>query len=293
MESHFKRVEVALANLVDSIAKYNPNPTLAHDLLTADAELSKGLEQLTTHQANYARILSLRATSTTLDTQIRESLNTLTSIRKELIATPLTNSTLSTQSVLYTDLLAYARRISKFTLPPSYRDPRLDIDVRDDKTKASKDTLSSLQINGSSKSQPNMSEDTTVPMSAEKVELTQSTVEINNNIWADYLNPRNDIPWTPWPSEETIRRGALASIQILLNQGIDPATFDPEKSAELEAERKRIVEEEDKLREDERLRLDEEQRMQRERRMGANHTTRREEQPKVFQLETFDDEDDD
>jgi hypothetical protein len=114
-------------------------------------------------------------------------------------------------------------------------------------------------------------------------------------MWTQFLNPSADAPFIPWPSEETIRRGALASIQILVDQGVDPAAFDPEKSAELEAERKRVVEEEDRVRELERVRLEEERRREMERRMSVSGSLageRREEQQKVFQLETFDDDED-
>lgn len=45
LASRFKRVEMALASLIDSIAKYNPNPIHAKDLVAADAELTQGLEQ--------------------------------------------------------------------------------------------------------------------------------------------------------------------------------------------------------------------------------------------------------
>lgn len=92
---------------------------------------------------------------------------------------------------------------------------------------------------------------------------------------SDWLNPLNDGPaFVPWPVEETIRRGALASIQILLDQGVDPATFDPERSAELEAERKRLEEEQDRIREEQREREMERQRAEAERRALAERRRR-------------------
>jgi len=138
--------------------------------------------------------------------------------------------------------------------------------------------------------------DSATPAATQTQMSQNTTVTTNTAMWASYLNPPADAPFIPWPTEETIRRGALASIQILVDQGVDPATFDPEKSAELEAERKRIVEEEDMMREQERARMDEERRREMERRMsvsGSMGGERREEQPKVFQLETFDDDEDD
>lgn len=37
-----------------------------------------------------------------------------------------------------------------------------------------------------------------------------------------WLDPLNQIPFVPWPSEEVIKRGALAQIQVMLEQGINP-----------------------------------------------------------------------
>lgn len=45
LQSQFQRVETALNTLIDSITSYNPSPQAAVDLLAADDELTKGLEQ--------------------------------------------------------------------------------------------------------------------------------------------------------------------------------------------------------------------------------------------------------
>jgi hypothetical protein len=113
--------------------------------------------------------------------------------------------------------------------------------------------------------------------------------------WQKFLNPITEEAFLPWPAEQDIRRGALASIQILVNSGVDPWTFDPERSGELEAERKRIEEEDEKAKGEEQARVEEERRREMERRMSASAAAggeRREEKPKVFQLETLDDDDD-
>ena len=47
IDGQFLRVEKALSTLINSIATYNPSPQLATDLVTADHELSKGLELCT------------------------------------------------------------------------------------------------------------------------------------------------------------------------------------------------------------------------------------------------------
>lgn len=52
--------------------------------------------------------------------------------------------------------------------------------------------------------------------------------------------------FVPWPSEEVIRRGALAQIQVMLEQGVDPevvaAEPRPEKEEQGEAVQKVKVE---------------------------------------------------
>jgi hypothetical protein len=45
IDGRFERVENALSKLVNSISAYNPSPALATDLVSADAELSEGLDQ--------------------------------------------------------------------------------------------------------------------------------------------------------------------------------------------------------------------------------------------------------
>jgi hypothetical protein len=141
------------------------------------------------------------------------------------------------------------------------------------------------------------------------VSATPTTQQINQatnqnsqtaipDLWLPMLNPEQNIPFVPWPSEDTIRRGALASIELLINKGVDPATFDPEESAELEAERKKLQDEQDMAREAERIRREEEQRLLIERRASeVGNTAPRQEAPKpkpaAFSLDMLDDDEDD
>lgn len=112
--------------------------------------------------------------------------------------------------------------------------------------------------------------------------------------WQQSLNPLAHIPFLPWPADHDIKRGALATIQVLLDRGEDPATFDPERGAELEEQRRVIVEEEERVQAVERGRLEEERRREMERRVSASGgaVERKVERPAVFQLETFEDDDD-
>lgn len=42
--------------------------------------------------------------------------------------------------------------------------------------------------------------------------------------WHSYLNPHTEIPWVPWPTDDIIRRGGLASLQQLVDTGADIQT---------------------------------------------------------------------
>ena len=331
IDRRFERVEKALATLITSISTYNPSPVFANDLVAADAELNQGLEQckqpphllfilakpshaVSVHQSNYSKIISLRATSSALDTQIRETLTLLTSARRELIATPSTTFPTSTNPVSYSELLTYARRISKFTLPPHTREPRpqpanADAEIGNGTPKESK---SETQTNGTStpvavpngverdiqqtQTQPGsaMEIDSATPAATETAQNTQNTTAtmVINSLpedWVLFMNPDNGL-FVPWPSEENIRKGALATIEILRNQGVDPAVFDPEKVAELEAEQKRVAEEAERAMEEEQASY---RRVEEERRRSVVGSGERGGEPqKVFQLETFDDDED-
>ncbi|EPE06580.1 mediator of rna polymerase ii transcription subunit 4 [Ophiostoma piceae UAMH 11346] len=129
IDARFDRVEKALAVLIDSIANYNPSPALAEDLLTADRELSGGLLKLQDHQNNHLRILSLRAEVAALDNQIKSTIQTLANSRRDMLQTPATifpddntdNLAIRDQTkhypFTYDQLMSYARRISRNTVP--------------------------------------------------------------------------------------------------------------------------------------------------------------------------------
>ena len=52
----------------------------------------------------------------------------------------------------------------------------------------------------------------------------------------NWLDPGTQMAFVPWPSEEVIRRGALAQIQVMLEQGVDPESVAAESRQEKEEE---------------------------------------------------------
>src|SRR2546430_1405261 len=75
------------------------------------------------HQSNYARLVQLREESERLDNNIKDTIKLLADTRKSLLATPATKFPTKVRDIEYTELLSYAKRISKFTVPPTFREP--------------------------------------------------------------------------------------------------------------------------------------------------------------------------
>ncbi|KAF2876627.1 mediator complex, subunit Med4, partial [Massariosphaeria phaeospora] len=216
LQAQFQRLELALSTLVDSIASYNPSPQAAVDLVAADDELSRGLDQLATHQANHARILALRAEADALEAQFKSSVSVLAGLRRELFETPATTFPDSSRLVPFEELLQYAKNISEYTIPPSYREriPEFDSKVAKDKEgEEEKEKDSNLSI-------------------APVVEILKDTADGEPELeppkeisaeeagWLKDLQDRQ-YSWYPWPVNDKIRKGSLMQIQRLRDMGTD------------------------------------------------------------------------
>ncbi len=290
----FQRVEKALATLISSIATYNPNPAFAQELVEADASLNGGLEELIIHQANYARIQALKAQSNALDNEIRTTLQTLSTTRAELITTPATVFSADIHPIKYRELLSYARRISKFTLPPAYRETAPE---------ATAPAASAAPTNGTTTPVANGATPAgTTPLEPEPATAQATDKTALPAFLDDWMNPLKQMPgFVPWPTEETLRRGALGTIQALVDAGEDPATFDPEKKAREEEEQKRLEEEEEKRKvqhaEKERVRMEQaakERQAAREAAAARGEAPVVQEKPKVYSgLDMLEDDSDD
>ncbi|KAH7312419.1 vitamin-D-receptor interacting mediator subunit 4-domain-containing protein [Stachybotrys elegans] len=261
IDSRFERLEKALANLIDSVTKYHPSRAYAEELCAADTELSKGLEEVQTHQNNFLRIQELRQTSAALDTQIRETLSTLTSTRKDIVTTHTTKFPEGpNHPIRYEELLNYARRISKTTMPPAgtingvgpasgAQTPVVESQPQSAVTPTGatpSQTQSPVAING-------MSQQT----SEQPTQQSTSTNITLPEMISQYLNPMSGQLFFPWPLEDKIRSGALASNQILAESGIEPKGYDPvaeEERKQKEEEERKEKEEKKKLEQEERER---------------------------------------
>jgi hypothetical protein len=272
MTARFERVEKALATLIDSVSRYNPTISQGNELVAADQELGKGLEELKVHQQNYERIQRLRNITNGLDSQIKETLTQLAQARKELGNTPATSFPSGpNHPIKYDELLAYARRISKTTMPNA-------------------NVLAAAQANAAeSTAKPDSGAETpNVPTSGAgtpngvgtpaQVNGAASTPAMNGDLASQqtnatlpdglqaHLNPLANVDFIPWPNEDLLRQGALANIQYLQDQGINPQGYDP---AAEEARKKREEDEAKEREEQERLQREENERKFREQRERA------------------------
>ncbi|KAK8178390.1 mediator complex, subunit Med4, partial [Phyllosticta citribraziliensis] len=211
LDARFQRVESALNTLIDSIASYNPSQSAVLDLVAADEDLSRGLEQLAIHQANYRRMLSLRHAADTLDAQIKSTLGTLAETRKELVALPITTASPSARHVSTDELLSYAKHIGKFTAPPGIKPPpSLDQIPRPEEKP---DTDVNMTNGGGNDPQPQ-------PQSgaADAESKTMAALSQEQKAWLAGLS---NLQFVPWPTDDKIKLGALGQIQTMVEQGKD------------------------------------------------------------------------
>ncbi|CAD6588318.1 MAG: hypothetical protein ASARMPRED_003461 [Alectoria sarmentosa] len=206
------RVETALNTLIESIASYNPSIPAANALLAADEDLNKGLKQLSTHQCNHARIQSLHSTIDQQNASITDTLTTLASTRTDLLSTPSSLAQKDSRNVPYNELLDYAKRISRYTVPPTFR-PAL----------APAQPVLPPASNGDTAAVEEGAEG----VKEEKEGRGTASLEDIERKW---LDPLTQIPFVPWVNDETIKRGALAEIQSMIERGEDPENVEAEGS---------------------------------------------------------------
>ena len=283
IDARFERVEKALATLVDSISKYNPSTATATELLEADAELSKGIElgaypsalvqttdrlrgaasadtgAVQVHQNNHLQIQGLRATIVTLDGQIKGILTSLAGVRRELTSTGTGIPDGPSHEIRYDELLSYARRISKTTLPPPGvlngldRDgtgtPPSQQDTGAAPTPVPATPAAATPVPQSNGSQTPAGASTPAALSqpppttapgpdADARPPSQlgaaAAAAIPPNI-AQFMNPLTGQVFVPWPDAGRFRLGLLAANQGLLDEGLDIRGYDPVAAAQAAA----------------------------------------------------------
>lgn len=277
LDARFERVEKALANLIDSIAKYNPSEKLAEDLAAADRDLSSGLKELERHQNNYARLQQLRQETAALDDQTKNIIGALWNMRKEVKNTPATHYPPGGPKYKFTtaELLSYARRISRNTLPPPGTTNGFDFGsptsgtgtpraTTQEMTSESQAQTPNASFNGGNTAAGTPAASAPTPSAAANGNASfgpgmsfsdQPGAPNNNTVAAANLlphhlkaraNPLDGSFFYPWPTEDNIRASALAAYQTIVDRNMDPKGYDPE-----EIERRRLAEEQARLEQEE------------------------------------------
>ncbi|OLN98016.1 Mediator of RNA polymerase II transcription subunit 4 [Colletotrichum chlorophyti] len=267
IDARFERVEKALACLIESVSKYHPHARQALDLHEADNDLARGLEEVQTHQNNHIRLQQLRATTASLDNQIKETLQNLAVTRKDITTTQITPQPDGPNyPVKYDELLNYARRISKTTLPPAAvinnfptssgtppPDPNTSITTNPN-TPAANGLQSQPVSAAPTPSQTQTPDPTGGPNGGSAQDLSAThqanTVTSLPDGLRNHLDPHFNASFIPWPNEFQIRSGAMAVFQDLQDKGIDPRGYDPQQIAEAkrkEEEERKAREEQDRL----------------------------------------------
>lgn len=208
IQSQLDRVETALTALIDSIASYNPSIPATNALLAADDDLNTGLKQLAIHQSNHARLLQLRADIDRRNENITETLKSLAATRKDLLDTPRWVEGRETRGVPYKEVLGYAKRISRFTVPPTFRAP------------APAQPPPEVVVNGNGNENGNdvAMKEGDDEVEGDKEDRGTGALEDAEKNW---LDPLKRMQWVPWVSEQLMRSGALAEIQAMVERGED------------------------------------------------------------------------
>lgn len=176
----------------------------------------------------------------------------------------------------YDELLSYARRISKTTMPdastiratrgatqsPASPDGGQTPQPAVEGGGGSQQNTSVMPSAAATPSQPQSPAvvNGTLPTPFAIQPSTQPTITSLPEIMTQYLNPLSGQIFYPWPLDEKIRTGALASNQILTEQGIDPRGYDP-----AEEEERKLKEEEERKEQEEKERIEREEEEKRKR----------------------------
>ncbi len=202
MQDRLSTLETALTTLTDSIAAYNPSIPAAHALLEADDALQASVQTLYKHQKNHAKILQLRAVIERQNTQITNHLTALAETRAILLSIPNSLPKEGRREVAYEELLGYAARIGRNTAPLSMRAKMGEVQTAE-KQREKEGAMSGVEDakdGGSGGKQEGIGLESL--LRTERLWLDQST----------------GVAFTPWPSEEVIKRSALAQVQAI-NEG--------------------------------------------------------------------------
>jgi hypothetical protein len=188
------------------------------------------------------RIQELRQTTESLDETLKNTLKLLADTRKEILAIPSSAASEEPKREVKVDeLLAYAKFISKTTVPPTFRKHDLPL-------LPAKGDNAHAQITNGMATPPQAAQD---PESAPYVRSENVGTKAMNEGQKRLLDPLAGLPFEPWPSREVMQRGVLGDIQRMIENGQDPGSvLTVEEQAEADRKKKEDEERERKAQEE-------------------------------------------
>jgi hypothetical protein len=171
------------------------------------------------HQANHARIQSLRAEANALQEQLKTSVSALASLRHELFETPATIFPADSRPVRLDELLQYAKNISPHTVPPTYRERAPPAAADKDDAASSAPPTNGVNTPANAPDAMDITKDTPQePKEGGAPESAPLEVTAEEEEWLKKLNDDKKT-WYPWPSYEKIRQGNLYKLMYWQAKG--------------------------------------------------------------------------
>ena len=158
--------------------------------------------------------MDLRRTADSLNDRITSVLQLLADTRTEVLATPATVFPATQREVPYAELLNYAKNISKYSRPPRLHPNQIPQMAQLEQQDNIANGTVSPTVQVEAISEP--------PLSQPPEKNSNPGIASLSQLELQWLDPLTQVPFVPWPSEDTIRSGALAQLQVMHEQGIDP-----------------------------------------------------------------------
>lgn len=238
LQSTLSTLESSLDALVDSITTYNPSPSAAHALLTADDALTSALDTLSTHQRNAHALTQLRAASARLDDRIKSTLSELAATRATLRAqAPPEKYAPAREPVDYKLLLSTAQRIAPFTRPPAKASvPQSEQMQAQSQSEQAREQAEGMADPSQGTASTDFATMTTTAHSSQQQQQPGDAVDAvldpQHRAW---LDPRvaATAGFVPWPDERALWAGALGRLH---GEGLAGVTGDATSAADRKLE---------------------------------------------------------
>ena len=194
------------------------------------------------HQSNHIRLQQLRQTAESLDSTLKNTIQLLADTRKEILDVPTFSADEQPKREVGVDeLLAYAKFISKTTVPPTFRKQEIP-------APAIKSENTNVQITNGIATPPSGVQESNGETNGHTANIGTKALNAESK---SFLDPLQGLPFEPWPSHEVIQRGALADIQRIVESGQDPGSILTAEEQAMVDEKRKEDEERERLAQEE------------------------------------------